>query len=672
MTVGRGVSGYRHGARSRVSIRAVVGACGIAIAVLAVCLWLLQLPTLASPCLVPQCAWPRLSGTGLADLQSLGIAPWGWALIAAGASLAWCTVPLLLGAAVLRSHASPWLAVPWFILALGPLSGVVAEPIVVAILRTATLGAWFTLFALFPSGRFRPRWVAVAPIVACGWTAVLSHPDIRHAEAAGDPVWWTVGAAVYVSCVVLIVAGQIAQFARADDQGRRALRLLLVPLGLSVVFGLGSVLLNARLDADAFGFGTLGGAMLYELSSLLTIVLFGCLAVATLRDEVYDIRIVVDRGLVATVALTIAATVYAVVTLVASLAVSGWLASAIAAVVTAVALASLFGRLVRVIGKLVHGDRDDPGAIAAALDARVAAASMPEQLLPDIAATLAERLRFPGVRITIDETALTPAVDGVLTGAIARVPLTLDDRPLGGIEVALRPGQRRLSVRDRAALAAATGPVAAAAAAGRLNEELRRSRLEVLISRDDERRALRRRLHDEVGPTLALAGHRLTAAKGDPALWDEASRTLADAVAQVRSISRDLRPPALDELGLRAGLAAFAASVSVGAQVTAPERIRPGVIEVAVYRITVEALLNIERHAEASRAVIDVHLDDARWMLDIDDDGRGLAADTAAGVGMLSMRERAEELGGRLWLGRSPLGGVRVHAELPAPREESS
>lgn len=639
---------------------------GSLVAGLAVVLWAIQLPGLATACSVPNCVWPRLSAQGFAALAEFGVPPWGWTIVAGALSLTWAAVPFLLGVAVARSpEGGSRLPVLWFVFALGPLVGVPAQPWLVVLLRVATLAAWFTLFALFPTGRFRPRWVAAVPLVAAAWTLLLSLPAVRAAEATNDPLWWALESGVYVACVAALVAAQIVQFAHADADDRRAIRLLLVPFGLFVGFGVATTVANARLDAAALGYGTLGGAVMYQLSALLTVVLLGCVAVATLRDEAYGVRIAIDRVLLASVAFAIAVAVYAAVALLASLVAPGRLASALAAVVTAVALAGVFGRIERGLGRLVYGDADDPAAVVAALDARVTQASAPEQLLPGLAAALAERLRFPAVRIVLDDAPGRP-----LDGAAAHVPLTLEGRRLGEVQVVLRPGQRRLTARDRAALEAVSGPVAAAATAQRLNQELRRSRLEVLIGRDDERRALRRRLHDEVGPTLALAGHRITAARHDLTHLDAAASNLADAIAQVREISRDLRPPALDELGLRAALASFAEGLGLSAEITAPERIAPGVVEVAAYRIAVEALLNAARHAGASRVVVTLRREAVGWVLDLDDDGSGMPPEATAGVGLLSMRERAGELGGHLATGPSPLGGTRVHAELPWEEDE--
>ena len=375
-----------------------------------------------------------------------------------------------------------------------------------AVLRTLSLGAWFTVFAIFPTGRFVPRWVAVAPAIAVAWTIVLSTPPIHAAEAADDPLWWTLEAAVYVVCVATIVAAQFVQFRRGGRDERRRIRcpcsVAFVPF---LVLGLVAIVGNATLDAEAFGYGTLGGALLYEVSGFLTVVLIGSVAVATLRHGGFGVRVVVDRVLVATLILTLAVAVYVAAVLLASSIAPDGFAQAVAAVVTAVVLASTYSRLARVIGRLVHGDADDPSAVAAALAQRVAEATGPEELGPRIAAELAERLRFPGVTVRAVDMAAVRGEAGRVGGRRAAVSLILDDCVVGEVDVALRPGQSRLSPRDRAALAAASGPLATAVIAYRLSEQVRRSRFEVVVAREEERRMLRRRLHDDVGPTLALA-----------------------------------------------------------------------------------------------------------------------------------------------------------------------
>jgi two-component system NarL family sensor kinase len=629
-------------------------------------LWVVQLVTLSQPCSSPGCVWPRLSAEGFASLAAVDVQPWAWTALIGVLSALWIMVPLILGVIVARAtppaRAS---ALLWFVFALGPLSAVPTDPLATAVLRTLSLGAWFCLFATYPTGRFVPRWAMVSPIAALAWTITLSLPPMRRFEALGDPLFSTLTSTVYVVAVGLIVAAQVVQYRRGDRGDRRRIRLLLVGLIPFLALGIAGGILDGVLDRDTLGYGTLGGAILYEVTSFSTVLLIGVVAVATVRHGAYGVRVVINRVLLGTLALGLAALVYGMVVALVSALLSGWLPPAIAAVAAALVLASTYGRLAGAIGRLVYGDADDPATIAAALDQRVAEATSAEDILNGIAASLSQRLRLPGVSITARGAAGHGIAGELVQERAVTVPLALDGRSVGEVTVTLRLGQRRLTRRDRNALGAAAGPLATAATAARLTAQLRASRLEVLVSRDDERRVLRRRLHDELGPTLAITGHRLAAARDDPGQLVAAERTLADAVQQIRSISRELRPPALDELGLRAALLAFADGLSFDLEIDAPDAISPGAIEVTIYRVVVEALLNVERHAHAERAAVEVSSHDDGWLVSVDDDGIGMTSSTMPGVGLQSIRERADELGGSVTFGSSPLGGARVRATVP-------
>jgi signal transduction histidine kinase len=136
----------------------------------------------------------------------------------------------------------------------------------------------------------------------------------------------------------------------------------------------------------------------------------------------------------------------------------------------------------------------------------------------------------------------------------------------------------------------------------------------------------------------------------------------------------DLRPPALDELGLvgaiRARAVQYSAKTTAGLQVRVevPSDLPPlpAAVEVAAYRIAEEALANVVRHAQARTCVVCLSLDDA-LRLEIWDDGVGLPAERHMGVGLLSLRERAAELGGSCVVEPVPTGGTRVGARLPLP-----
>jgi signal transduction histidine kinase len=197
---------------------------------------------------------------------------------------------------------------------------------------------------------------------------------------------------------------------------------------------------------------------------------------------------------------------------------------------------------------------------------------------------------------------------------------------------------------------------------------------------EEERRRLRRELHDALGPQLAgltlgieTARQRLADDPATDALLAELGRQAEDAVGDVRRLAHGLRPPALDELGLAAALHQLAQQATrtagVQVQVHVPEALPalPAAVEVAAYRISAEALTNTVQHAAAHTCDLTVSVDPAAnaLLVEVRDDGRGLAPDRPPGVGLGSMRERAAELGGRCDVATLPQGGTRVRARLP-------
>lgn len=221
----------------------------------------------------------------------------------------------------------------------------------------------------------------------------------------------------------------------------------------------------------------------------------------------------------------------------------------------------------------------------------------------------------------------------------------------------------------------------------RLSANLQRSREQLVAAREEERRRLRRNLHDGLGPQLASLTMRAEAAHDlvpiDPTRAQEVLEGLAEqaqeAVADLRHLVYALRPPALDALGLMEALRSQAGRlandglrVSIdGSQAMPP---LPAAAEVACYRIALEALTNVARHAEARNCTVRLALDEEAGALhlEVEDDGRGIREDNRAGLGLTSMRERAEELGGSCTVEAVPFGsGTRIRAFLPYVRDEA-
>jgi len=157
----------------------------------------------------------------------------------------------------------------------------------------------------------------------------------------------------------------------------------------------------------------------------------------------------------------------------------------------------------------------------------------------------------------------------------------------------------------------------------------------------------------------------------------ELREELRSAIADIRCLVYDLRPPALDDLGLAEALRRLAEHYGSEAErlrvtVETPEDLPglPAAAEVAVYRITQEALTNVVRHARTKSCVVRLAVNED-VALEIVDDSVGIPAERGAGVGLSSMHERASELGGSCVVERAPEGGTRVLVCLPLPKESS-
>ena len=290
--------------------------------------------------------------------------------------------------------------------------------------------------------------------------------------------------------------------------------------------------------------------------------------------------------------------------------------------------------------------------------------------------SLREALRLP--YLSIERDGRTGASDGVRSGLLVTESLIYGGEAVGTLVVGLREGERRLAEADRRVLRLLAAPLAVAVHAVTVSEELQRSRELIVEAREEERRHLRRELHDGLGPTLtgiAFAADAAANQVSDPQRTTELltalRRDTRAALADVRRVVDDLRPPALDELGLLGALRERADQLSwrsdggaIRVRVDAPEQVPalPAAVEVAAYRIATEALTNIARHSGADAAVLRLRCEGPLEIC-VTDDGPPLG-DWLPGVGLRAMRDRAVELGGSFSAGPTAAGGV-VRASLP-------
>lgn len=344
-------------------------------------------------------------------------------------------------------------------------------------------------------------------------------------------------------------------------------------------------------------------------------------------------------------------------------------------------------RLQRAANRLVYGDRDEPYRAISRLGERLEASLDIDAVLPAVVATVAESLRLPYVAVELRDGGDGPT--GIAAehgqppneGVLHRIPLAHRGEAIGALLLSRRSPNEEFSNADVTLLADLARQAGPAIQAVQLTSALRRSRERLVTAREEERQRLQRELHDGIGASLAAITMKMEAIRvGLAPRSDAADRALSDLAAEtrriieeVRRVTYDLRPPALDQLGLGEALRERA-RVFAG-RPDAPREIRLDVpdvlppisaaVEVAAYRIAVEALTNVVRHSGARTAVARLVVDGQQLWVQVEDDGHGQAAGGRPGVGHRSMRERAEELGGSLEIGRSPLGGMRVQARLP-------
>jgi signal transduction histidine kinase len=268
----------------------------------------------------------------------------------------------------------------------------------------------------------------------------------------------------------------------------------------------------------------------------------------------------------------------------------------------------------------------------------------------------------------------------VVTAGVHEVPLTFRGEVLGRLLVAPRSSHDPFRPADLRLLDDLGRQIGVAVHATRLAHDLQRSREGLVAMREEERRRIRRDLHDGLGPALAGVALGLDAVQRIADPEPEAAAKLAgqlkvevqQSLADVRRLVEDLRPPDLDQLGLVGALRHQAGKVTdrdpgLEVEVSGEDLPQlPAAVEVAAYRIATEALTNVGRHAAARRCRILLAIDEpAGLRVEIEDDGVGLTHGRPGGVGLTAMRERATELGGSLSVCRREQGGTLVAARIP-------
>jgi signal transduction histidine kinase len=555
------------------------------------------------------------------------------------------------------------------------------------------------LLLLFPTGyllsrRWRPvAWLVFAAITAGNVVYAFLAGDIVPPASHGNPAFYGIRnpvglfgdaqkdwpwlsppvGALSVIVIVLGLAGGIARFRRSRGEERQQIKWVAYALAIIAI-----VVING-----AFTHWYTLQAVLHALAG---VGFAAAITIAVLKYRLYDIDIIINRTLVYLLLSAIIAGGYiAIVTGISAVVPHHTLAvELLAAGLAAVVFSPLRARLQALVNRVMYGERDDPYAALSKLADRLDATLSPDEVLPAIVDSVTSALRSPYAAIEVstgDGPPRIAAARGTLpTGAVPlRVPLTASGAHVGDLVVAPRRPAETFNDADRRLLAGLAHHAGAAVHAADLTTQLQQSRERLVTAREEERRRIRRDLHDGLGPVLAGIAMQLDAARklmrSDPDTTGQLLQHLREqtqaAITDIRRLVYELRPPALDDLGLTGALAQHAASCSTPGGLQVSIDADPGLpalsaaVEVAAYRIATEAVTNVARHAGARTATVTLTAAEAVLHVEVTDDGRGISPTNRAGVGLTSMRERAEELGGTCTLRSRPGGGSIVSAQLP-------
>jgi signal transduction histidine kinase len=539
---------------------------------------------------------------------------------------------------------------------------------------------------VFPDGRVMPsrrNWVPKALVVIFVGAVVDPMTDAQadltnlghwHNPIALHGPWEFVSGIAFLAHVPLAIVVTVVIIRQLVLRYRRGGPLMRQQLRLFVAAALVPIVAAPIVFTVGFGTGT------WVFSGTLIPLPFA-IGFAVMAKGLYDLRSAANRTLVwLTLSGTVAGLYAALVVGLAHLAGvdrrSGWLPW-VAAGVVAVAVVPLRDVLQRTVNRITFGRWDEPYAVLAAVGQRLEDTVDVTRLLTD----LAKELESLGLRdVTIADNTGVPLV-GVAAAHddLVEQPLLAYGEVVGTLTY--QPPPAGLRGRDQQLLDDLAGHLGGVLYAHRLTIDLQGARERLVLAREEERRRLRRDLHDGLGP--ALAGHLLrldvlaARVRGDDAAAasvDEMRTELRGTVDEIRRVVEGLRPPALDELGLVGALEQVGARISrtssMQTSVTAAELpALPAAVEVAAFRIVSEAITNAVKHAAARHCSVTMSAVESSLRIVVSDDGCGLDGIAPQGHGLHTMRERAEELRGRLTVAPGAEGGTVVEATLPLPRQ---
>jgi len=562
---------------------------------------------------------------------------------------------------------------------------------------------WLAL--VFPGPhRLWLRWRWLAPAMNAVVIVVLAASGLALARPGDD---WMARLAtmmglyfrLQLSLCILAAILFLTNIAALPPTARQPARWVALGAALALIFGALMSLVPMALAAMGWlsADSVQAMTMRQELTWVAALTAPASFAAAILRYRLFDVDLVLNRtlayGALTAVTLGLYLAVVAGLSRVLPIKNSQW-ALLLGTGVVAIVFEPLRQRLQRGVNRLMYGQRDDPYAVVSHLGQQLGGTLASDAVAPSIVQTLAQTLKLPYVALSLitagaaDETPRREPLSAwgkQPVYALVDFPLLYEQQEIGLLQVAPRAADERLAPADWRLLQDLARQVGVALAAvqqarqtQRLAADLQHARERLVTAREEERRRLRRDLHDGLGPALASLTLKVDAVRDEldydvpaaAAMLLALKSDIQAAIVDIRRLVYDLRPPALDDLGLVTALRMQAMryqSQQLTIRVEAPELLPPlpAAVEVALYRVAAEAMTNVVRHAHSQTCLVRLVAAADRVHMEISDDGCGLPTAVTAGVGLVGMRERAAELGGECTITSAPGQGTRVYLWLP-------
>jgi len=544
------------------------------------------------------------------------------------------------------------------------------------------------LFCIFPNGRFVPVWTRWVVMISLPLSPLLLAFMPGSFIQEGSLLYWA-ASVIWMAIIGASVYAMIYRFRNVSSSHEKQQTKWLVYglvgwITIILIVSIPYMWIVGQPPETEFPIWAHMSATIWFLAmNTLPIAL----TISITRSHIWDIDLVVNRTLVYGAVTLITMAIYIFIVGYIGDALQSGSRSLIAfltAGLVAVIFQPLRAALQRIVNRLMYGERDDPYTVLSQLSQRLGAAVSPANVLPTMVETIAVALKLPYVSVELidGEQVRTAASYGLQSSGseenTLRLPLSYQEQQTGWLIMAARRKNEAFTRSERQLLGDIARQVGVAAHTVELTADLQRSRQRLITAREEERRRLRRDLHDELGPQLASMTLKMDAAANnvisDPqktrAVLVELKNQTRTALENIRRIAYNLRPPALDEMGLVPALREYFAAhndsqktrVSVEASKELPPL--PAAVEVAAYRIAMEAISNCLQHADADNCVLQLELDENLTLV-IWDDGRGAEVGKRAGIGLNSMQERAEELGGTFKMHSSQEDGTCITVRLP-------